>query len=359
MPSSSRLFPALALAAASFLLAIPQLRAAALDELIWRGDQTTGRSIMRDIAQSWASQKRGRIVMQPFSTISGLDAVAQGKADLAGSARGKDTTRAEEAELAFTPVALDAAVMITHPSNRVASLNIHQLYEIYFGRITNWKELGGEDRPINLYAIAAPLDGLEYSLRELIFKKGAKRVAAPRLYMNTIALEQAVALDPAGLGLSTLAGVKDNVGVRMIDVEGVTPSTRTVADGSYPLFITLYLVTREDSPRRSAIARLMDFMDTPDMKDLLRRHQLVPFSDVADFPGVHQNRIAFIDEHLRAEREAARTAAADQAAAVQTAEAAAATEASAVAPIPAETGSGKTAGKRGRSAKTAGANAGD
>ena len=322
---------ALALLAGTF---IAPPASAVQDHLVWRGDQATGRTIMREIAGEYAKQKRGTIELQPFSTISGLDAVAQGKADLAGSARGKDPDRPEEANLEFIPAALDAAVMITHPGNPVANLTMYQLYEIYFGRITNWKELGGADRPINLYAIAAPLDGIEYSLRQLVFKNGGKRVAAPRLYLNTGALEQAIAIDPAGLGLSTLGGVHANAGVRMIDVEGVTPSPATVADGSYPLFITLYLVERADDFHQDVIDRFRDFADSPGVKDILRRHQLVPWSDVADVAANDAARLTFIDERLRGERTAALAAASAQAAQATAAAAAQPAEA-AGAPVPA------------------------
>lgn len=299
--SMPRLLVSAALALSAICLASPRIATAALDELVWRGDQATGRAIMQDLAKEYAKQKKGKIVLQPFSTVSGLDAVAKGSADLGGSARGKDVRRAEESSINFVPVALDAAVPIAHPGNPVTSLSMRQLYEIYFGRITNWKDLGGDDKPINLYAIAAPLDGIEYSLRELVFNDGAKRVAAPRLYLNTVMLEQAIALDPAGLGLSTLAGVHANKGVKVIGVEGVQPTSATIADGSYPLFITLYLAEREDSPKHEAIGRFISFLDTPEAKDVLRRHQLTPYAEADNVAAHHSNRLAFIQERLSAQ----------------------------------------------------------
>lgn len=296
-----RLLAAVAFALSMACVTSPRVATAAPDELVWRGDQATGRSMMADLAKEYAKQKLGKIVLQPFSTVSGLDAVAQGTADLAGSARGKDTRRAEEANVTFVPVALDAAVPIAHPGNPVGSLTMRQLYEIYFGRITNWKDLGGDDKPINLYAIAAPLDGIEYSLRELVFDDGAKRVAAPRLYLNTAMLEQAVTLDPAGLGLSTLAGVHANKGIKVLAVEGVQPSTATIADGSYPLFITLYLAERVESPKHDAVARFISFLETPAARDILRRHQLIPYAEANNVAEHHGARLAFIKGRLLAE----------------------------------------------------------
>ncbi|MFI4969779.1 MAG: substrate-binding domain-containing protein [Lysobacterales bacterium] len=288
------------LLAVSFLVLITApLRAAGTeDELIWRGDQATGRAIMDDMAKEYAKEKHGKITLQPFSTLSGLDAVAAGSADIGGSARGKYARRAEEASLNFVPVALDAAVLITHPKNPVSNLTLKQIHDIYYGRITNWKDLGGNDAPINLYAIAAPLDGVEFSLRELVFRNGDQRVAAPRLYLNTSKLEEAVAIDPAGLGLSTLANVYANKGVKMLGVEGVNASTASVADASYPLYITLYLASRTDSPKQAAIDRYLAFLGTPTAKDILRRHQLIPYADAGDAIARDNVRMAFIDAHV-------------------------------------------------------------
>jgi phosphate transport system substrate-binding protein len=285
----------------AFLLACivsPTHAAAAQDALIWRGDQATGRAIMDDLAKEYAKEKKGKITLQPFSTVSGLDAVAQGSADIGGSARGKYARRAEEVNINFVPVALDAAVPITHPRNPVSSLTLKQIHDIYYGRITNWKDLGGEDKSINLYAIAAPLDGIEFSLRELVFHNGDQRVAAPRLYLNTTKLEEAVTLDPAGLGLSTLASVHANKGIKMLSVEGIAASSTTVANASYPLYITLYLASRLDSPKQAEIDRYLAFLDTPTAKDILRRHQLIPYADAGDAIALNNARVAFIDAHL-------------------------------------------------------------
>lgn len=278
------------------------------DDLVWRGDHATGRALMEDLAKQYAKEKKGKISLQPFSTLSGLDAVAAGSADFAGSARAKYSRRPEEAALNFIPVALDGAVLITHPKNPVSNITLKQIHDIYYGRIKNWKDLGGPDKEINLYAIASPLDGVEYSLRELVFRNGDQRVAAPRLYINTVKLEEAVTIDPAGLGLSTMAGTYANKGVKALTVEGVAPTTATVGDGSYPLYITLYLAELDNSPKQAAIERFLAFLDTPAAKDILRRHQLTPYSDASAVIAKNEQRMAYIDAQVG--RNAAATAAA-------------------------------------------------
>ncbi len=293
--SQRRLFSSLLFAASVLITAVT---ASAADDLVWRGDHATGRAIMDDLAKEYAKAKLGKLTLQPFSTVSGLDAVATGSADIGGSARGKFAQRSEEANLNFVPVALDAAVLVTHPKNPVRSLTLKQLYDIYFGRIKNWKDLGGPDKEINLYGIAAPLDGVEYSLRELVYRKGNQPVAVPRLYLNTVKLEEAITLDPAGLGLSTLANTWNNKGVKALAIEGVDPSTRSVADGTYPLYITLYSVSRVDSPKQAAIDRFLAFLATPPAKAILQKHQLIPYADANDLIAKNEQRMQFIDARV-------------------------------------------------------------
>lgn len=295
--SRRRPFAALLLSLVA-LACIASSAAAAEDVLLWRGDHATGRVIMEDLAKQYAKEKKGKIVLESFSTVSGLDAVAQGTADIAGSARGKYAKRTEESGVNFVPVALDGAVLITHPKNPVTSVTLRQLYDIYYGRIKNWKELGGEDKEINLYGIAAPLDGVEFSVRDLVYRNGDQRVAVPRLYLNTTKLEEGVAIDPAGLGLSTFASTYTNKGVKALAIEGIGASTPTIADGSYPLYITLYLAEKVDSPKQEAIARFIAFLDTQSAKDILKKHALVPYGEATDAIGRATARTAFIDTRL-------------------------------------------------------------
>ncbi|WP_049621563.1 LysM peptidoglycan-binding domain-containing protein [Frateuria defendens] len=261
--------------------------------LVWRGDVTTARGVVGDIAKTWESTGHGKIELQPFNTASGLEAVGSGLADLAGSARGPNGSAAE-ASLAFTPVAWDALVMITHPSNPVGNLTLKQLHDIYYGKITNWSQLGGPDAPINVYAVASPGDGVEYSLRRLLFGRGNQPVAAPRLYVNTAKLEEAIALDPKALGVSTLAGVSGNGKVKTLRIDDTPPTVANIADGSYPLYTPLYLVTNANSPKAADTKAFIDFLSTDQAKAVLRKHLVLPYADAAGLVGLDEARRAKI-----------------------------------------------------------------
>jgi phosphate transport system substrate-binding protein len=252
---------------------------AAGTQLVWRGDITTARGVVTDVAKAWEKSGKGKIELQPFNTASGIDAVAKGTADLAGSAR--PGIGGAEQSLTFTPVAWDALVMVTYPSNPVSNITLMQLHEIYMGKITNWKDLGGNDQPINLYAVASPGDGVEYSLRKLLFGRGNQPVAAPRLYVNVAKLEEGVTLDKQGLGATTLAGATSNKKVKILSIDGVAPSMSTVGSGAYPLYTELYLVSNETSPKAADVKEFISFVTSSAGSSLLRSHSLVPYADGA------------------------------------------------------------------------------
>ncbi len=266
--------------------------------ITWRGDIVSARGFTSDLVEIYRKEQQGLLTVQPFSTISGIDAVIEGKADIAGSARAMNEARESELQLIFQPVALDAIVAVTHPRNPLSSISLAQLRQIYLGRVKNWQEIGGADAPINLYSIAAPLDGVEFSFRRLLYKRGEQRVAAPRLYLNTSKLEEAIAIDPSGLGLTTLSSAFANKGIKMLAVEGSQATTMSIADGSYPLFTTLYVVQRADAPNRSEIDDFVRFLGSPSATQVMRRHQLIPFAEAGDVYTRDDSRLALIDSAI-------------------------------------------------------------
>jgi phosphate transport system substrate-binding protein len=278
--------------------------AAATQSLTWRGDVVTANGVVKGMAKAWQASGHGTIQLQPFNTASGLDAVASGAADIAGSAR-PSSGSAVDSGLTFTPVAWDGLVLVTSPSNPVSSLTLQQVHDIYYGKILNWKDVGGNDAPMDVFAVASPGDGVEFSLRKLLFGRGSQPVAAPRLYVNTTQLEASVELDPRAFGVTTLSSVAGNPKIKMLRIDGVAPSTSTVASGAYPLFTELYLVTNPSSPNAAAAKDFVDFTQSPKGVAVLRSHELLPYVDGSALVAMDASRrsriLAAVGAHASAE----------------------------------------------------------
>ena len=261
--------------------------------LIWRGDVATATGVVDEVALAWQKSGKGTLELQPFNTASGIDAVSTGAADLAGSLRASDGST-ENTNLTFTPVAWDALVIITHASNPVRSLTLKQVHDIYYGKIHNWSEVGGNDAPIDVYAVASPGDGVEYSLRNLLFGRGNQPVAAPRLYVNTHKLEEGVELNPNGMGAATLADISGNPKLKAVAINGVAPNATSVGNGSYLLYTPVYLVTNPRSPKAAQVQAFIDFLQTDAAKAAMRLHAVLPYQDgiaLASMEAARSNQI--------------------------------------------------------------------
>ena len=269
--------------------------------LVWRGDDATANAVMREVSKAWTKAGHGRVELQPFNTASGIDAVSNGTADLAGSARPSDGSSQND-RLTFTPVAWSGLVIITQASNPISNLTLKQVHDIYYGKIHNWSEVGGRNAPIDVYAVASPGDGVEYSLRSLLFGRGNQPVAAPRLYVNTRKLEEGIALNPNGLGVAMLAGISGNPKLKAIPINGRAATPANIANGSYPLFIPVYLVTNPSSPKADQAQAFVDFLQSEPAKAALRRHDVLPYQDGTRLAGMDAERRSTILAEVGARR---------------------------------------------------------
>ncbi|EQD56335.1 phosphate ABC transporter phosphate binding protein, partial [mine drainage metagenome] len=127
--------------------AAPTVAAPAATTLRWRGDFTTANSLADGLAKAWARDGGGKLEVDSFNTISGIDQALDGKVDIAGSARPPFSGRPRESGLVFTPLAWDALVLITHRNNPVHDITLQQLYQVYMGYTTNWSQLAGRTSP--------------------------------------------------------------------------------------------------------------------------------------------------------------------------------------------------------------------
>jgi phosphate transport system substrate-binding protein len=145
-----------------------------------------------------------------------------------------------------TAVARDGVTIYVHESNAVPALSLAQVRDIYMGRITNWKQVGGRDATILLYG-RENSSGTYGFFKEMVL---GNRDFADRLQAlpGTSAVVNAVSKDPNGIGYGGAAYAK---GVREVPLRKddkappVLPSLASVSDGSYPLSRYLFFYTRQ------------------------------------------------------------------------------------------------------------------
>ncbi len=163
-----------------------------------------------------------------------------------------------------TPVAIGAWVFAVNKSNPVNSLSTQQLRDIYQGRITNWKEVGGKNEPIqpNSYIMCASRDE---SLRQFLvgekqYKKGVVGIDNRKFGKN---VKKATPGDPenctlvetnpsaiVGLPFHNVAGSEPGCSamrkgvVKVIAVDNITPNIQSIQSEAYPVTNHLFMITK-------------------------------------------------------------------------------------------------------------------
>ena len=181
----------------------------------------------------------------------GIAGLINGTTDIAASSRPIKTSEIDKLKARFAtvgyafPIARDGLSVYLHEKNPVRELTLAQLRDIYTGRITNWKQVGGNDAPIILYSRENSSGTYTYFKDNVLLGKDF----APRAQtlQGTAAVVNAVAKDANGIGYGGAAYAK---GIRFAAVKkdeksaAVLPSLESVRSGQYPISRFLYLYTR-------------------------------------------------------------------------------------------------------------------
>ena len=185
--------------------------------------------------------------MQFRNTLKAYEAVVNGDADIVFCAAPSKAqlAYAEEqgVELTLTPIGREAFVFLVNEHNPVESLTAEQIRGIYHGEYHNWRELGGADRLID------PLTRIEGS---------GSQSALVAFLGDEPSGKHPLSFAGASIGFSfryyTL-GILQNSGVKLLSVNGVAPTEENIRNGSYPITVEFYAVTRkgDDDPHTAAM----------------------------------------------------------------------------------------------------------
>lgn len=210
-----------------------------------------------------------KVTYNPTGSSSGIQAVSEGRCDIGLASR--DLKEEETADLQGTVVAIDGIGIIVHPDNPVTDLTIDQIGAIYTGKISNWKEVGGNDAPIvciGREAASGTRDGFE----EVTGTKDQCQYSQE--LTSTGDVVQTVSGNPNAIGYASVASANDTV--KMVSVEGVAPSTETIQSGEYKVQRNFVLVTKKDTSLSQAAQEFFDFATSEEADSLITEAGAVP-----------------------------------------------------------------------------------
>jgi len=223
--------------------------------------ENKGSDTLVNVALAWAEQymqehPKVRISVTGGGSGTGIASLINGTADIANASREMKSEEVKAAQAnGITPVefvvARDAIAVVVNPSNPVRALNLQQISDIYTGKITNWREVGGDDRPIVLLSRESNSGTYVYVLENVI-RMGdpkSKLLFTPDtlLMPSSEGISTEVRQNPNAIGYDGLGYVTPDQKVLAVARDAsspyVLPSVATVNNGTYPISRPLYMYT--------------------------------------------------------------------------------------------------------------------
>jgi phosphate transport system substrate-binding protein len=176
----------------------------------------------------------------------------------------------DEKKLYSVTVAKDAIAIIVNPKNPVQDLTLEQIWQVFSGKIRNWKDLGGPFRPIVLVTREEG-SGTRESFQKFVM--GKEDISLEALVQDSNgAVRQVVASNHHAIGYISLGLVNDQV--KALKISGVEPNLTDVDNGKYTLVRPFLFVFKEE-PAGEAKS-FLEFVLSPLAQKLLSKEGLVP-----------------------------------------------------------------------------------
>lgn len=225
-------------------------------------------------------QEASKAIMQTNANIQisvagggsgvGIKQVGEGLVDIGNSGRKPTDEELKKYSLKMFKWAIDGVGIVVHPDNPVKALTTAQLKEIYAGKVTNWKVLGGPSKSINLYTRDA-----SSGTREVFWKKAlSKGDISDKAHFvpSNGAMKTAIAQDPYSIGYVSVGHIDQSVAPLALD--GVLPTLENVKSGKYPVARGLYSNTKGEP--NGLTKKFIDYLFSTEGQQLVAQKGFVP-----------------------------------------------------------------------------------
>jgi len=257
--------------------------------------QVKGSDTMVNLGQAWAEKYMEKnagdfIAVTGGGSGTGLSSLISGTCDIAMSSRNiKEKEIGLAKQKGINPneikVALDGLAVVVNPGNPVGKLTLAQLADIFTGRVTNWKEIGGNDQKIVVLSREVN-SGTHVYFKEHVLRKNdpnSKEEFVPSALM--LSSSQAIADEVAGnsssvgyYGMGYISKKQKPVAIAKDEKsEYDEPTIENVIKGKYPISRPLFLYT--NGAPEGLVKKFVDFVLSKDGQDIVLATDFVPVNN--------------------------------------------------------------------------------
>lgn len=244
--------------------------------LSWVGCGITKKAFMAELSSAYKFKTGVDIMLEGGGATKGIRTVTEGAADLGGSCRYRIKGEASDATLRFIPLAWDALVVAVHKDNPIESITLDQLQQVYQGKITNWKQLGGEDRRLELLTRRGKISGVGLTIRQLVFGDTGMDFPGQHVYKSSGPLEEAIEQNANAIGMSGISSARKR-DFKIVKLEEKYPSFANIKSGEYLLYRPLYVVSNRGSEHYKEVEKFVSFAHSKEGRDIIRKNGVVPY----------------------------------------------------------------------------------
>lgn len=231
-------------------------------EIIINGS-TTVLPVMQKAGEAFMAANPGiTLSISGGGSGNGIKALNEGLCQVAMSSRDikqseKDLGAKNGVNAVQAAIAVDALIPVVHPENPVKNLSSAQLRDIYAGKITNWKDVGGKDGKI--VVISRDTSSGTYETWEEIIMKKEKVAPSALLQASNGAVVQAVANNRRAIGYIGFGYLTDSL--KKLDVDGVEATPQSALAKQWPIARELYVFT--NGAPAGEVKQLLDYLLDP------------------------------------------------------------------------------------------------
>lgn len=223
------------------------------------------------LAEKYKEQHPIKIEVNQIGSSAGITNAMSGVSEIGMSSR--DLKEEEKnSGVVETIIAYDGIVVVTHPSNKVKDLTMEQVKEIFTGKVTNWKELGGDDLEIVVVS-REDGSGSRDAFQEIVGYSSGELVRSAIVASGNGNIKTTVAMNKHAVGFISFEYVDSTIAT--IDINGVEPTAENVLQEKYSLSRPFLFVHKEENLSEEG-RKFIDFILSPEGQAIAAETGAIP-----------------------------------------------------------------------------------
>jgi len=222
------------------------------------------------LAEKYVEKNRVNIEINQIGSSAGITNVLNGVSEIGMSSR--DLEEEEKQYLQEMVIAYDGIVVITHPNNHVKNLTLEQVKDIFTGKITNWKKVGGEDMDIVVVS-REDGSGSRDAFQEIVGYSSRELVKSAIIASGNGNIKTTVATNQHAIGFISFEYIDKTI--HPVSINGVEPTAENVLQQKYRLSRPFLFVYKKENLTDNG-QQLIDFILSPEGQKVVGETGAIP-----------------------------------------------------------------------------------